>query len=194
MANNNIFLGKAKAVQQSALDIIDVYFTGTYVKLQRGQPLCWENHAAGGTAWDTTRDGFGWKVSLPEHAVDMQLFAGVVADDCAGKQGPCWIRLVRPQSGNMLEVLVHAGASIAAGALLAFGSVGGSTAAGSTSYNTTTTGWGGFNVFAANAGYTGSGATLWSAVTEMLPQMKAVLLASLASTANSRALRWVKFI
>lgn len=194
MANTNIFLGKSKATQQGTLDVVDVYFTGTYVRLQRGQSLCWENHAAGGSAWDVTRDGFGWKVALPEHAVDMQLFAGIVHDDCAGKQGPCWIRMIKPQPGNLLEVLVHSGASIAAGALLGFSSIGGSTAAGSTSYTTTTVGWGGFNVFAANAGTTGSGATIWSAVTEALPQAKAVILASLASTANSRALRWVKFV
>jgi len=92
------------------LDKRGVYYTGT-VTLVSGQPLCF-------VAYDNASlKGYGNEVEIPTSA-NQGNFAGIVHDESVGLTGPCYISMIVPRPGDVVEVLVSNGAAVTVGELL----------------------------------------------------------------------------
>ena len=92
------------------LDKRRVYYTGT-VTLVSGQPLCF-------VAYDNASlKGYGNEVEIPTSA-NQGNFAGIVHDESVGLTGPCYISMIVPRPGDVVEVLVSNGAAVTVGELL----------------------------------------------------------------------------
>lgn len=108
-------LPQMRGGQNSTIRTVRRYFTGSTV-LRKGQVLHYVENADD----PNTTDG---KQSLG-HAVEVitadniDFFAGVVPEHEAGKQGPCFVELLAPQYGDILDVEVDGTTDVAVDALL----------------------------------------------------------------------------
>ena len=117
--------------QQRDYQIARVFFTGT-TTLGRGQSLSFMEVATTSSAPLISNVGsfanavksFPFDVKIPDannNAVTgtkPAVFAGIVAEQSVGKTGPCYIDIVVPKAGDILQVAVSQSASIAVGDLL----------------------------------------------------------------------------
>ena len=90
-----------------------VYYGGSDV-LKTGYALCYDDTALVGAA--DPKDEFGTRVVKPGTS-NLNLFAGFVAPGSANKQGPCWIDIVEPDSGMVIDAFTHANMTKATTAL-----------------------------------------------------------------------------
>jgi hypothetical protein len=87
------------------------YFTGTTV-LRAGQVLCYDPSATKTDADPKLRLGSAVQAIS---ASNKKLIAGIVSDSSAGLTGPCFVEVVEPQSGDMVDAEVDGTTDVAAG-------------------------------------------------------------------------------
>ena len=81
------------------LPVESFYYTGTD-KLNAGYNLCFDQDAS---KTDTDRKlRLGSAVEKPATA-NLMFYAGVVADEDEGRQGPCFVHLIRPKKGAIVD-------------------------------------------------------------------------------------------
>lgn len=91
-------------------DVRTVYYTGS-LPLQAGQPLCYQETAAG-----TTR-GLSMDVEMP-NGDNEAIFAGIVHPESVGVTSPRKIKIIVPHRGDILDVLVSNTAAVTLGQYL----------------------------------------------------------------------------
>lgn len=90
------------------------YFSGT-TTLRNGQILHYKQDATKTDADPKLRLG---NQVVAVAAANVKFFAGIVPDTEAGKVGPCFVELLQPQAGDVVDVEVDGTADIAAGDFL----------------------------------------------------------------------------
>jgi len=98
---------------QQDVKTIRRYFSGT-TTLRKGQIIHY-NEAASKTG--TLPNRLGVEVEAV-NSDNIKFFAGVVPDSEAGKVGPCWVELLQPQQGDIVEVEADGTTDIAVGDFL----------------------------------------------------------------------------
>lgn len=187
-------------------NVIRAYFTGGET-LQQGQILCYQQDPATATTTGTpttthtaASKGFPFDVEMP-NADNVQAFAGVVGESSIGKVGPCYIDVIVPQPGDILQVLVNSTASdLAVGNLLDVDdNIPTASSATSVSTGSGNGGLGNAAIYGASVTFASNATSAaLSAVAAGVGAVRARLLESLASVsasaAGARNLRWVQFI
>jgi hypothetical protein len=90
------------------------YFNGTTV-LRKGQILHYDQAASKTDADPKLQLG---NVVKAVSASNVKYLAGIVPDTEAGKTGPCWVEILQPQAGDVLDIEVDGTTDVAAGDFL----------------------------------------------------------------------------
>lgn len=90
------------------------YFVGTTV-LRKGQIIFYQENASATDADPNLRLGNAVEAVNTDNVGG---FAGVVPDGEAGKTGPCFVELLQPQVGDVLQAEIDGTTNVAAGDLL----------------------------------------------------------------------------